>query len=361
MLITFNSKITIMKKQLLLFFTFFTCLGLFSQTTVKLPDNTQYGSANSFQAKITSLIPTDYQAKVGDLITVKIAGTSDYDLTNFQLVFSDTREVVSYWNELSGWKSLANVSAGVAFDYSTTVAMTKDAAGAGSSFNNLVLEAVSVVAINASAPEVTLTLTTFELSIESSQEGVITLTDNGTGSYQGEFPDTLATDPAAKIGDIVRVTIEGTSNVDITDFQAIVVDGTEAAAYWKELATYTLFGDDGTATGGTPFSLTADIEITSNPIGTGFKSQFIVIIGKASESIKLSLTKFTSEIVTTVPISTLKTANSQPVSIAVYSINGANLGSVKSTDELKAGIYILVSKYADGSVKKSKIVKRKFN
>src|SRR5690554_1177405 len=266
-----------MKKQLLLFITLFVSVGLFAQTTVSMADNTQYGDPDSFQVKVTDIIPTDYEAKTGDLITVNIEGTADYDLTNFQLVFADTRAAVSYWDELSGFKALGDVTAGTAFDFSVTVAITKDAAGAGSDFCNLVLDGVSTDAIAASASAVTLTLTTFDISIESNEEGVVSLTDNGDGAFQGEFPDTLATDPAATVGDVVRVTVEGTSNVDITNFQAIVIDGTEDAGWWTELSEFTLLGD-GNVTAGTPFTLTADIDITAAPIGTGFKSQFIVLM-----------------------------------------------------------------------------------
>jgi hypothetical protein len=105
-----------MKKQLLLFITLFVSVGLFAQTTVSMADNTQYGDPDSFQAKVTDIIPTDYEAKTGDLITVNIAGTADYDLTNFQLVFADTRAAVSYWDELSGFKALGDVTAGTALD-----------------------------------------------------------------------------------------------------------------------------------------------------------------------------------------------------------------------------------------------------
>src|SRR5690554_286633 len=229
-----------MKKQLLLFITLFVSVGLFAQTTVSMADNSANGTANSFQAKVTDIIPTDYEAKTGDLITVNISGTADYDLTNFQVVFVDTRESAGWWDELSGFKALGNVTAGTAFDFSVTVAITKDAAGAGPTHCNLVLDAVSTDAVAASAAAVELSLSTFEISIESNEEGVISLTDNGDGAFQGEFPDTLATDPAATVGDVVRVTVEGTSNVDITNFQAIVIDGTEDAGWWTELSEFTL-------------------------------------------------------------------------------------------------------------------------
>ncbi|MFO7868081.1 MAG: hypothetical protein R6U95_02140 [Bacteroidales bacterium] len=346
-----------MKKQLLLFITLFVSVGLFAQT-ISMTDNSANGAANSFQAKVTNLIPSDYEAKTGDLITVNIAGTADYDLTNFQVAFVDTRESAGWWDELSGFKALGDVTAGTAFDFSVTVAITKDAAGAGPTYCNLVLDGVSTEAGDASAAAVELSLTTFDISIESNEEGVISLTDNGDGAFQGEFPDTLATDPAATVGDVVRVTVEGTSNVDITNFQAIVVDGTEAASYWTELSEYTLLGD-GNVTAGTPFTLTADIDITAAPVGTGFKSQYIVLMGEATETIKLTLTNFTAEIVDAAAVSIEPVFNSEIISISEFSVNGVYLGSVESISELGPGLHILEITYANGYVEMKKYIKNK--
>ena len=350
-----------MKKKLLLSLTLFIGFSLFAQTTVKMMDNTQYGPANSFQAKVNSIIPADYEAKNGDIITVTIAGTSDYDLSNFEAVFVDTREVAAWWTELSGRGALDDVTAGTSFSYSIPLVINNDAAGAGSDFFKLAFEGLSPSAIAASATEVTLTLTTLEISIESGEEGVITFTDNGNGAYQGEFPDTLAASPVVEVGDVVKVTIEGTSNVDITEFQTIIVDGTEAAGYWKELAVYTLFGADGTVTKDTPFTLTANITITEIPTGTGFKSQFVVITGKASAPIKLTLSNFTAEIVEggSTPTSINKVATPKAISTNVFSMSGVNLGNVNSTRDLKDGTYIIVTKYDNGTVSKRKIVNKR--
>ncbi len=348
-----------MKKKLLLSLTLFIGFSLFAETIVKMADNTQYGPANSFQAKVNSVIPADYEAKNGDIITVTIAGTSDYDLSNFEAVFVDTREVVAWWKELSGRGALADVTAGTPFSYSIPLVINSDAAGAGSDFIKLAFEGLSPSAIAASATDVTLTLTTLEISIESGEEGVITFTDNGNGAYQGEFPDTLATTPVVEVGDVVKVTIEGTSNVDITEFQTIIVDGTEAANYWKDLAVYTLFGSDGTVTKDIPFSLTANITITEVPTGTGFKSQFVVITGKASEPIKLTLTKFTAAIDDSTPTSINKVENSKVISTNVFSMTGVNLGNLKSTRDLKDGAYIIITKYDNGTISKRKIVNKR--
>lgn len=349
-----------MKKHLLiLFISIIASAGIYAQEIVKMPDNTQYGAANSFQAKIASIIPSDYQAKTGDVITVDIAGTSDYDISNFQLVFVDTREAANYWTELTGWTALGDVTAGTEFEFSKSLTVTKDAAGAGGDFCNLALDGVSVSGIEASANELTLTLSTFEISIESQDEGTITLNDNGNGIFQGQFPDTLTTDQAVEIGDTVKVTIEGTSNVDISEFQTVVIDGTEAASYWKELSGYTLFGEDGIVTGETPFSFTTNVIITDIPTGTGSKSQVIVINGKASEAIKLSLDKFTAEIIKGGTSSVDNLYKSEIISTTAYSINGIKIGVIKSINELNNGSYILVNKYANGTIKTSKIIKRK--
>ena len=153
-----------MKKITFTFFTFFAVtFGILAQTVI-LPYN-QYGGANDYQFQNSSLIPADYQAKVGDVITVHVAGTANYDMTAFQAALVDTRAVVSYWDPLSDFKSFGTVTVGTPFDYTVNLLVTKAAAGIGSTYQKLIFDATSSAAGGTAGTSVTLTLTTFTLTV----------------------------------------------------------------------------------------------------------------------------------------------------------------------------------------------------
>ena len=271
--------------------------GSFAQTVV-LPWNS-YGTPNDYQYQDKTILPANYQAKVGDIIHVHIAGTSNFDLTAFQAAAVDVAPP-SYFTQLSNFKSFGTVTGGTPFDYSTDLPVTAAIAVADLASQVLVLDATSAAAGGTAGTKVTLTLTTFTVTVTAGQAGVTVLTENGTtGTFQATFPDTLKTTPAVQVGDVVEVTVAGTSNIDIANFQTAVIDETKAAAYWKELdANFTMLGS-GSVTAGTPFNLSAQVTIVNAPLGSGEKSQDILLYGEAPTGSKmdLTLTTFTAKII----------------------------------------------------------------
>jgi hypothetical protein len=92
--------------------------------------------------------------------------------------------------------------------------------------------------------------------------------------------------PLVAVGDVVRVTIKGVSDVDVTEFQVLVVDESADAStpYWTELSAWT-DADPADITAGTNFELVIDVTITAAPVGTSVKNQNIVLAGKSTANI----------------------------------------------------------------------------
>jgi hypothetical protein len=99
--------------------------GAFAQTIVSMPWN-QYAGAPKieYQGKDATKVST-YVPAVGDVVTVTIAGTSDQNITGFQMALVDDA-APSYWTELAGFKPLGtgSVTAGVAFSFIVDLAVT---------------------------------------------------------------------------------------------------------------------------------------------------------------------------------------------------------------------------------------------
>ena len=62
-----------------------------------------------------------------------------------------------------------------------------------------------------------------------------------------------------EVGDVLTVTIAGTANQDISDFQVALVDDAPPS-YWTELAGFKSLGN---VTAGTPFSFEVDLDVTA--------------------------------------------------------------------------------------------------
>jgi hypothetical protein len=139
-------------------------LGAIAQTIV-MPWN-QYAAGTpiiDYQGKDASLLTT-YEAAENDVITLTVAGTSNQDISNFQVALVDDRPAVSYWDELAGFTELGPVTAGVAFNFEVTITVAKDAAGVGGTFQKLVFDGKNATLAGAAGAgtSITLTLTDFQ-------------------------------------------------------------------------------------------------------------------------------------------------------------------------------------------------------
>ena len=309
-----------MKKVLLFITAILFGLGAFAQT-VSMPWNQYAGAPKiAYQGKDASKVAT-YTPVAGDVVTVTIAGTADQDISAFQVALVDDAPP-SYWTELAGFKALGPVTAGVPFSFTVDLAVT----ATGSP--KLVFDGTNATLAGAdgTGTAINLDLTTFTVSIFSPIPGATVLTDNGQGAKQGTFTK-LGTTPVA-IGDVVRVNLQGVSDVVATEFQVIIVDESADATspYWTELSAYTDFTPAEVADGPL-FNITADVTITAAPIGTGVKFQNIVLMAKSAAGlIQLSLTDFTATIIGQAP--TLdKTAIAAAISAATTKVGAAVEGT----------------------------------
>lgn len=261
--------------------------GLFAQTTTLGLDGTD------FRIKNTSLIPADYTAKKGDIITVHIAGTSAKDLTEFSAFFLDDRSAVSYWDGLSGWATLGAVTAGTAFDITVDIPITKDASGAGSDYIKLVLDGKNQTELTAGTTGIDLTLTALTITVTPFVPGVTTLTASGA-IYQALFQDTIPATTILKTGDIVHFTVGGTyvSAASATDLQVYIVNNSAdavtvpAGGYWQTLSANSVLAA-GPIVNGQKFSYTVDNVITADQVGSTPEAHKIGLVATSTANVKI--------------------------------------------------------------------------
>lgn len=353
-----------MKKILLSLSALLLSVGLIAQTTVDIPWN-QYGSGSPIAdyqgkevAKLASFTPT-----VGDIVSVTIKGTSNENITDFQLVLINDDAANEYWKELSDFVGLGNITAGEQFDFTKEFVIKATDTPVKLVFDG---KNATLAGADGSGTSITLTLSDFEVSWFSPIAGALVLTETAEGTKQIIKNDILSVETAVTTENTVRVTLQGVSDVAANDFQVAIVDGTAAANYWTELSAYIDFSPSEVAAGET-FTLTADIPITTAPVGTGAGSQNIVISAKSSaQRIQLSLTDFTAEILIGTSISKISedinliitsnevSVDSQVASIIINSIQGNvvtyNSGSSVNISALAPGIYVATITKLSGEV-----------
>lgn len=362
-----------MKKTLLsLFAIALFSIGAIAQTgTVTLPWNA-YGEPRPsifYQGKDASKV-TDYTPEIGDVITVTIAGTANQDISDFQVALIDDAPP-AYWKELAGFQTLGSVTAGTPFSFEIDLNV-KDTGdpklvfdGKNETLANSGNEGfinvgdVQISAGMGAGTSITLTLETYTVSVFKPIEGATVLIDNGSGTKQGIFTKLEAT-PLVAVDDVVRVNLKGVSDVNFTELQVVVVDGSEdaATAWWTELSAFT-DADITEIIAGEEFDITIDVTILEAPVGTSANNQNIVVMAKSASSvIQLSLTNFTATIIDpSTPPTNIEVVDNSIYAITVYSATGVVLQTVQSIEELGAGVYFIKIEYANGAVETKKIVK----
>jgi hypothetical protein len=307
--------------------------GAFAQTIVSMPWN-QYAGAPKieYQGKDATKVST-YVPAVGDVVTVTIAGTSDQNITGFQMALVDDA-APSYWTELAGFKPLGtgSVTAGVAFSFTVDLAVT------ATGTPKIVFGGTNATFAGAdgTGTAISLNLSTYTVSVFKPIAGATILTDNGNGAKQVSVTK-LDAATTVKAGDVVHVTLKGISDVDATEFQVVVVDESADAStpYWTPLSAITDF-TPAAVTANQTFDLGADITITAAPVGTGVKLQNIVLMAKTTSGlIQLSLTDYTAVIVPAGSVD--KSALTTAIAAATTKVGAATEGTA-------AGNYAVGSK-----------------
>lgn len=224
-----------------------------------------------------------YVPKLKDEVTVTISGIATEDITDFKLAIIDDRSTVGYWAEYTEVKQIAaSIEAGVAFSESVTLTISSLESADGIALSNpklvLIGENAALAGTNGVGTEIIITNYEVTISIEPYVEGKYKLVRNiysEDKENRGAFPQ-LALDPAVKVGDTVKVVIEGSSEslINAGEFVVSVMDETEE---YHPLSEEFAYANETEIKAGVNFKLEFKIEIIEEPKGTGEKSQMIVL------------------------------------------------------------------------------------
>ena len=169
--------------------------------TITLAENkwNDGGEKGNYQATL-SVLPADYQAKTGDVIRIKLKGTSNKDLDNFQVCLIDNGENTNgqgSWGyvPISDYILIAEkVVAGEAFDFTVDISVKKDSTQAGGSYCKISLQAGTWTADDSESRVLTLdmpdvlsldvkSLTNgYGLTVSTNEDGSVSLASDGSES-----------------------------------------------------------------------------------------------------------------------------------------------------------------------------------
>lgn len=300
--------------------------------------NTYGEDPNEYQVQIlSSKLPNvlvGQALKKGDKITVTLQGTSKYAITGLQAVIVNE---TGAWKEKTDYVQFGNIAANTAFNLSATLTVSEDAAG---SSYKLVISGVSPTAKTAGETMIALELQGIEkdqytVAYEANQEGVYKLDRYDSEENRGTFARFPAGTPALKVGDKVKITMEGSAKSDF-DYYGLwvsLLDQTPAASYWLELSADPWANEDYYMMG-TRFKYEIILDIATAPKGTGDDSQVILLQdfsdNRGYPATLLYLDVFTAEVIccSTPPLdyTALTTAINTATSLAVASNSCANGG-----------------------------------
>ena len=157
--------------------------------------NSDEGEKGNYQATL-SVLPADYQAKTGDVIRIKLKGTSNKDLDNFQVCLIDNGENTNgqgTWGyvPISDYIPIAEkVVAGEAFDFTVDISVKKDSTQAGGSYCKISLQAGTWTADDSESRVLTLDMPdVLSLDVKSLANGyntVISINDDGSATVRAD-------------------------------------------------------------------------------------------------------------------------------------------------------------------------------
>jgi len=330
-------------------------VGAMSQT-ITLPWNQYDPSLIAYQGWQTTKLAT-YVPQVNDVITVHVVGTANEDMEDFLIAVVDDRPAVDYWGQYSNMPSFGTVTAGVEFDFKIDVTIstltqadpTKPSFGTALSTPKFVLVGKNSV-LGTTGTSIKIDFTTFDINVFTPIEGAVVFTANTTGKKQSlPFENKLPVN-TVEAGNKFKVNITGVSDVDATEFQVVLVDGTEAAEYWTVLSEWATFDSD--IAGGLPFNLTAELDVVSAPIGEG-PSSLQLIFTAASDANLIQIVDFQISVADMTNVSTVASSSVNVYSVAgglviegaenaiVYGIDGSVIATATGKIALQKGIYIV--------------------
>jgi len=292
-------------------------VGAMAQT-VTLPYN-QYGTGIEFQGMETTKLAS-YTPKLNDIINIHIVGTASEDMSDLLVAVVDDSQTVDYWGQFSNMLSFgAPIAKGVAFDRTVELTITsltqtdQSKPSFGTALSNPKLVFVGKNAVLGSAGSIVLNLTTFTVNPVSILPGATVFTESGGKKQSPAIVDKISN---VQIGNSYKITITGTTDVDASEFQVVLVDGTAAANYWTELSDYIGFEPTDAAAAGVPFTLTAELTVNALPVGAGSDALQLYVTA-ASTADRIQVSNFTVTVQNTTGISTVASS-----SVKVYAVDG---------------------------------------
>ena len=153
------------------------------------------GEKGNYQATL-SVLPADYQAKTGDVIRIKLKGTSNKDLDNFQVCLIDNGENTNgqgSWGyvPISDYIPIAEkVVAGEAFDFTVDISVKKDSTQAGGSYCKISLQAGTWTSDDSESRVLTLDMPdVLSLDVKSLANGygtIVSVNDDGSVTLKAD-------------------------------------------------------------------------------------------------------------------------------------------------------------------------------
>jgi len=137
--------------------------------TLVLPWNEWGSSGVQYQGKETEKL-AGYTPAVGDEVTVRIAGTADFDISGLLVTVIDDRKEVGNWGEFSTYGTLGDVTQGAAFDFTVKVEiLAVDKAGTPLMSPKLVFmgDNAALAGANGTGTKITIALDALEVQIKS--------------------------------------------------------------------------------------------------------------------------------------------------------------------------------------------------
>ena len=141
--------------------------------TVVMPFNPWGGTGTDYQVIDGSQLTAYTAPKLGDVISIRIAGTADKDITDFQIVILDDSEEVGYYAPFSGYKHLGNITAGAPFDESFDLpitTLTQDGTPLVQPKIAFIGKNAALAGANGEGTFITLTLTVYDVSVNGNVE-----------------------------------------------------------------------------------------------------------------------------------------------------------------------------------------------
>lgn len=252
---------------------------------------------------VSTSLPDDFSIKAGDVYTIKINGVSKYAFSNLKVAIIDNAidttvdedgKTVESW----GYQVLAESTVlqesceekGVV-DASVEVVAKVSALGTGAGSHKVNLSCkddtnnTCIYDTLANLEEDSYEGVEYEATISFTSPSAKLAFNAGGNNYQNNSAATwggdISSSTVLKKRDTIKVTVEGSVNIDVTNLGIYIVDETEAGGWWNVLTDTDTIASSIAAE--SDFSKEITFTIKKNQIGTGNSAHAIVVCAKLED------------------------------------------------------------------------------